>query len=219
MGNRHPRARSRERGLGAGVGDPAGPDGGDHRVGQLAPVPGVVPGQRCRRGTVDDGPRGRVHQDQVRRLTDGERSTLPASRAMRAGANDIRSATFAPVQPAGVDHGLDHHRQRGLQAEHAGRGFDEGVLLVVAGVRGVVGADRVDGAVGQCLPQRGHVLVGPQRRIHLVGRVVASTSLGGQHQVVRGDLGRDVDAALLGPADARPRSRRWRRGRRAPANR
>jgi hypothetical protein len=74
------------------------------------------------------------------------------------------------------------------------------VLLVVPGVRGVVGRDRVDGAVGQRLPQRVDVLLRAQRRVDLVGRVVAGEQVGGEQQVVRRDLGGHVDALGLGPA-------------------
>ena len=74
-------------------------------------------------------------------------------------------------------------------------------FLVLARVRGVVGADDVDGAVGQRGAQGLDIGVGAQRRVDLVDGVVAAGELVREPEVVRGDLGRDVDAAGLGPAD------------------
>ena len=125
----------------------------------------------------------------------------PSRPAIRAGFCDITRATSVQVIAPEVDHHLADHRERGLQAEHPEGGVDERVLLVVARVRRVVGGDRVDGAVGQRVAQRGDVLVGAQRRVHLVDRVVAGEQVGGQQQVVRRHLGGDVDALRLGPAD------------------
>jgi hypothetical protein len=65
----------------------------------------------------------------------------------------------------------------------------------------VVGRDAVDRAVGQPLAQRLDVGLGAQRRVDLEDRVVAAGQVVGEHQVVRGDLGRDVPALALGPAD------------------
>ena len=74
-------------------------------------------------------------------------------------------------------------------------------VLVLVRVRGVVGGDDVDGAVGQAGAQRLDVGGGAQRRVDLVDRVVGRGQLVGEQQVVRGDLGGDVPAARLGPAD------------------
>lgn len=82
-----------------------------------------------------------------------------------------------------------------------GRASTEGVVLVLRGVWGVVGGDGVDGPVGQRGADGLDVLVGAQRRVDLEGRVVARQLGGAEQQVVRGDLGRDADAAGLGPAD------------------
>ena len=64
--------------------------------------------------------------------------------------------------------------------------------------------------------QRLDVLAGPQRRVDLERRVVAGEQVGGQQQVVRRDLGGDVDALRLGPADDLDRPGGATRGRRAP---
>src|SRR6187551_529992 len=45
------------------------------------------------------------------------------------------------------------------------------------------------------------MLFRPQRRVHLVCRVVAEHLAGRQHEVMRRDLCRHIDAALLGPPD------------------
>ena len=108
---------------------------------------------------------------------------------------------LGPVQQAGVDHGLHHHSERGLQAEHPERRLSERVLLVVPRMWRVVGRHRVDGPVRQCLPYGLDVLVGPQRRVDLVGRVVAEHLSGSQHEVMRRNLRRDIDATLFGPPD------------------
>ncbi len=63
-----------------------------------------------------------------------------------------------PAEPAVGDEQVVHDGEGGLQAEHAERRVDEGVLLVVPGVRGVVGGDGVDGAVEQPLDERLAVL-------------------------------------------------------------
>ena len=67
-------------------------------------------------------------------------------------------ATSAQLDPSREQHRLQDDPEGGLQAEHAERGLGERVLLVVPGVRGVVGGHRVDRAVGQPVPQRLDVL-------------------------------------------------------------
>ena len=66
-----------------------------------------------------------------------------------------------PVEQAAAHHDVADDGQGGLEAEHAGRGVDERLLLVVPRVRRVVRGDRVDGPVGESLPQRADVLLGP----------------------------------------------------------
>ena len=116
----------------------------------------------------------------------------------RAGGH--QPGEVGPAEPAVGDEQVVHHREGGLEAEHAERRVDERVLLVVPGVRGVVGGDRVDGAVEQALDERLAVLAGAQRRVDLEDRVVAGEQLGAQREVVRGHLRGDPDAARLRPA-------------------
>ena len=87
------------------------------------------------------------------------------------------------------------------QSGHAeGRQLELAVLLVL-GVRRVVGDHAVDGAVEKALAKRGRVVGGAQGRVHLevsvvgVGDVVLA-----QEQVVRGDLAGDGQAVGLGGA-------------------
>ena len=94
-----------------------------------------------------------------------------------------------------------HDPQRGLQPGHAERGGLPFGLLVLHRVRRVIGGDAVDRPVRQPGPQRVHVGLGAQRRVHLVDRVVAGGQLVGQQQVVRGHLGGNPPALGLGPAD------------------
>ena len=105
-----------------------------------------------------------------------------------------------PVEEAGVDHRLLHDRQRGLQAEHAEGGRCPLAVLVLVGVRGVVGGDDVDRPVGQPGAQRGAVCGGAQRRVDLEDRVVGLGELVSEQQVVRAGLRGDVDALALGVA-------------------
>ena len=66
----------------------------------------------------------------------------------------------------------------------------------------MVGDDAVDGAVEDALAQRGGVVGGAQRRVHLEVRVVGVGDVVlAQEQVVRGDLAGDGQAVGLGGAD------------------
>ena len=91
-------------------------------------------------------------------------------------------------------------RQRRLEAEHPGRRLVEGGLLGLLGVRGVVGGDAVDRAVGQAGPHRGDVGVGAQRRVHLEHRVVGRALGVGEGEVVGGGLAGDGQARRPWPA-------------------
>src|SRR5512133_1287563 len=73
------------------------------------------------------------------------------------------------------------------------------MLLVVPCVWRVVGCYCINGPVAERLPYGFDVLVRPQRRIHLVCRVIAEYLSRRQHEVVRRHLGRDIDATLFGP--------------------
>ena len=78
-----------------------------------------------------------------------ERAALvrePADRGRRGGGDPGK---VRPAHQAGLDHGVLDHGQRGFQPGHAHGRLRPLAFLVLAGVRGVVGADDVDGAVGQ----------------------------------------------------------------------
>src|SRR5690606_23394492 len=143
----------------------------------------------------------RVDEGEVGGLTSRDGTAVAGGPPDPGGREGHPLGDAGPVQQAGVDHGLLHHGQRGLQADHAHGGGGPLAVLVLVRVRGVVGGDDVDGAVGQRLAQGEHVPLGAQRRVDLVDRVVGAHQLVGEEQVVRGDLGGDPDAAGLGPAD------------------
>ena len=113
-------------------------------------------------------PLGIDHRD-VGDRADGERAAGQAERARRA-AGERRDRALV-VERAHADE-VEHDRQRGLEAEHAGRRALELDVLLDGRVRRVVGRDRVDRAVGERLEQR--LLIGgrAQRRHHLGARVV-----------------------------------------------
>ena len=95
-------------------------------------------------------------------------------------------------------------------------------VLVLRGVRGVVGGHHVDHALGERGPHGLGVRAGAQRRVDLVDRVVAGQARVGEQQVVRRDLGAHPHARPPWPPAARRSCARWRRGRRAaraPASR
>ena len=111
-------------------------------------------------------------------ISAGARSLPGRRRASRAGR---------------FDHRLHDDRQRGLQPEHAGAGGGELAALVLLGVRGMVGGDAVDDALGECLPQRGVVGASRSGGFTLLHRVVGLQPRVVEQQVVRGDLGADRD--------------------------
>ena len=113
---------------------------------------------------------------------------------------------IAPRDQPGVDHRLLHDPQRALEPDHAVRGRVPLARLRLGRMRCVVGRDDVDRAVGETLAHGEHVLLAPQRRVDLEARVVAAGEVVGQQQVVRSDLGGDVDAATLRPPDDLDRS-------------
>ena len=115
----------------------------------------------------------------------GQRAALrrKAADARGRGRHDARDS--GPVEQARAHEHLADDRQGGLEAEHAEGRVGEGVLLVVPGVRRVVGRDGVDRAVDERGPQRLDVLRRPQRRVDLVDGVVADEQVGRQREVVR----------------------------------
>src|SRR5262249_56646271 len=67
-------------------------------------------------------------------------------------------------QQAGLDEVRVERGECGLEAGHAERGRLERHLLLVRGMRCVVGGDRLDRPVPQALEQREPILLGPERR-------------------------------------------------------
>ena len=65
-------------------------------------------------------------------------------------------------------------------------------------MRGVVGRDCVDRPVPEAHLERGDVIGGPQRRVHLERRVEGAEHLVGQREVMRGGLGSDPQSVRLG---------------------
>lgn len=141
----------------------------------------------------------RIDDRHVGRGADAERAALDFEQLGWAGGQGADQP--GPGQDFRFDQGLDEQRQRRFQADDPHRRFDEAEFLVVVAVRGVVGDEAVDRAVGQA-GQAG-VDVGPraERRIHLVVRVVGRAGVLGQQQVMRADLGADALAGGFGPAD------------------
>ena len=123
-------------------------------------------------GSTAQRPR-RVDEREVGRLPDGDRPAVAAEPADAARADAHPVGDAGPVEQAGLDHRLGDDADRGLEAEHAEGGAVPLAVLVLRGVRRVVGGDRVDRAVGERLAQRLDVLGGAQRRVDLVDRVVA----------------------------------------------
>ena len=138
---------------------------------------------------------------QVRGLAHRDRAALVGESDDLGGPFAHYPGDAAPVEQTGLDHRLRHHRQRRLEPEHAGPGGGELDALFLLGVRGVVGGDAVDHALGQRVPQRHGVREFPQGRVHLVHRVVGLEPRVVEQQVVRGDLGADRDPEPLRPAD------------------
>ena len=120
---------------------------------------------------------------------------------MRGGCVGHPLGDVGPGHQAGVDHRLLHDRERGLEAEHPEGGGRPLAVLVLEGVRRVVGGDDVDGAVGETGPQRLGVGGSAQGRVDLVDRVVGRGQVVGEEQVVGADLGGDVPPRRLGLPD------------------
>ena len=118
----------------------------------------------------------------------------------RVHAHDLDEAL--PRHLAGRDEVREHERKARLEANDSERGDLKLALLLVQGMRRVVGDDAVDRAVGDAGTKRGGVLGRAQRRIHLEVRVVSVVERGlVEEQVVRADLGRDGQSLRLGRAD------------------
>src|SRR5260370_19517873 len=95
---------------------------------------------------------------------------------------------------------LKRERERGFEAEDAeGRAVEfhilEGWLM-----RGVIGGDGIDGAVGQAGEKGFAVRVRGERRIHFEAGIVLDI-LVDEREVVGGDFAGYAETPLLGPAD------------------
>jgi hypothetical protein len=108
---------------------------------------------------------------------------------------------FGPAQQTRVDHGLDNYGKRCLQSQHAERGLGKGMLLVVPCMRRMIGGNSVNGSVRQSFSKGLDMLMRPERRIHLVRRVIAEHLTRGKREVMGRDFRRHIDAALLRPAN------------------
>jgi hypothetical protein len=81
--------------------------------------------------------------------------------------------------------------QGGLEAEHARRCLVEGLFLGLGSMRGMVGGDRVDRAVGESGADRGDVGGRAQRRVHLEQWIEPGEQFVGEREVVGRCFGGD----------------------------
>ena len=117
-------------------------------------------------------------------------------------------------QPAEGDDSRTHQpieakRDRGFEPHDPEGGGVEVVVFLILVVRGVVGGDRVHGAVSQAFEERLPVLLGRERRLHLGLGVVARDAFVGEKKMMGRDLTGDRKAASFclahGPESARGR--------------
>ena len=94
-----------------------------------------------------------------------------SSPAMRAGAELMRVTSVAEVERAGLDEAGKQHAEGRLQADDAEGRLLVGHVLLLRGVRRVVGGDAVEDAAPERLDERLTVALGAQRRVHLDVRV------------------------------------------------
>jgi hypothetical protein len=103
---------------------------------------------------------------------------------------------------------LQRQAQQQFQPGGARFGLGEGQRLGIFVDRGVVGHQRVDGAVGQALAQRIAVALLAQRRRQAHAAVEVADVDVGQVQRVDADVAADGQALGLGPGAPAPRRRR-----------
>ena len=124
---------------------------------------------------------------------------------IRAGAADMRSSTRPRSSVSRLDEmGVDRC-ERGFEPGDAERRLLERLLLLVRGVRRVIGRDAGDRPVDETGEQRLPVVLRPQRRVHLAVGVECAHGFVGQAEVMRRDLRGHGDPAL--PAHCVPRRR------------
>ena len=100
-------------------------------------------------------------------------SEPPGTRKTRAGLVESSSMARDDADPPGVDEPIEHQRHARLEPDDAERGAVELDQLLVGVMRGVVGGDHVDGAVGDPLEHGVAIRRLAQRRVHLDVGVVA----------------------------------------------
>ena len=167
-----------------------------HAAGALPPVPRRVHRPAREPLRVDDPHLVRVEHAEVRGRAGHDRATV----AVGVDAGDAgglpreRGERLRERQHAGRHERGVHDGQRGLDAEHAGRGVLERDVFRLARVRCMVGGDRVDRPVEQRGAERVDVGLLAQRRVHLEHRVEARAAFVREHQVLRRALGRDAHA-------------------------
>ncbi len=162
---------------------------------------------------------GEVHEADVGLGPDLERRLREAE---GAGAGGHPLDERAELEVAGQHQLGVERRERGLEPGHAHRRRLERLLLLLAGVRRVVGRDAVDRSGAQGLDQREPVGLGAERRVHLEAGVERSNGLVGEREVVGRGLRRQGYPGRLRLLDrhhglARPRRAGRARGR--PRNR
>jgi len=124
---------------------------------------------------------------------------LQAQNAGRVGGEQLDQAVDA--QQLAAHQAVKNHGKGSFHADDTEGGELEFLVLVVAGVRGVVRGDAVDGAVMQAADEFRTVGFGAQRRLDLVDRVVALDELFVEQQVVRSGVGADRGLGFAGVAD------------------
>ena len=110
---------------------------------------------------------------------------------MRAGAVLMRVTSVAEVERLARDQRAVQHAEGRLQTDDAEGRLLERHVLLLGGVRRVVGGDAVEEAALERRDERRAVALGAQRRVHLEVGVERLDGLVGEREVVRRDLGGD----------------------------
>jgi hypothetical protein len=155
------------------VADDAVHDGEDGAALDPAAQEGGVAGAAREVGLADGPGGGGVDEGEVGGAVLGEGTKAQGVQAAESGGLDGHEADEAiPGDGAGVDEGLGVEGECGLEADQAEGGVLKGKGLFVGGVRGVVGGEVGDGAVGDALDEGGGVGLFAEGRVDLGGGVV-----------------------------------------------
>src|SRR5215207_1936234 len=159
-----------------------------------------VGGPAQERASLDDPPLREVYQRQVRRGADPQapRATDPATRATAHRLHQPRERDSSVQDQLGVEGGEGR-----LVPEEAGCGLLQRELLLLGGVRGVVGSHEVQNPVPQGLRDAPPVGVWSQRRVDPVEALQGGDEVVSQRQMVRGCVGGHVRAAFEEPDERR----------------